>query len=101
MSVWLLVMGLVMSLLSLCVMTLPVCNISSINMSSSINITKCTVVLMFLSTLMTILLLLTLISWLTVGTFWLSHSQLRLEVEQDVREMIQILEDFFLDIMCF
>ena len=89
------------NLLSLCVMTLPVCNISSatINMSHSINITKCTLVLMFLSTLMTILLVLTLISWLTVGTFWLSHSQLRLEVEQDVsrtreKKFLTLLDDF-------
>ena len=39
---------------------------------------------MFLSTLLAICLVLALISWLSVGTFWLAHDQPRLETEYDV-----------------
>merc|ERR1711915_1096769 len=80
-SVWLLITGLVLCLLSLCLITMNICNIKT--PTSTVNITKGTVVLMFLSTLMAICLVLTLISWLSVGTFWLAHDQPRLETEYD------------------
>ena len=85
-SVWLLVMGVVLSLLSLSLISLPAFNIKNSVSTSNVKMTKCTIVLVFLTTLLSVLLLLTIISWLSIGTFWLFHTGPRLPSEYEVRE---------------
>lgn len=83
-SVWLLVMGIVLSLISLSLIALPAFNIKSSVSTNNVKMTKCTIVLVFLTTLLSVLLVLTIISWLSIGTFWLLHTGPRLPSEYEV-----------------
>ena len=47
--------------------------------------------LTFLSSLVSVVLVVSLVSWLSVGTFWLSHSRIRLEVEQEAECSLTLL----------
>ena len=84
-SVWLVVMCVVAALLSLLLLALPACSLDSVTPAPCTPVTRPTLVLMFVSSLVCVLLVVTLVSWLSVGTFWLSHSRIRLEMEQEVR----------------
>ena len=83
-SVWLLVMGVVLSLISLSLISLPAFNNKNRINTSKVKMTKCTIVLVFLTTLLSVLLVLTIISWLSVGTFWLLHTGPRLPGEYEL-----------------
>ena len=83
-SVWLLVMGVVLSLTSLSLISLPAFNNKNRINTSNVKMTKCTIVLVFLTTLLSVLLVLTIISWLSIGTFWLLHTGPRLPSEYEL-----------------
>ena len=87
-SVWLLVMGVVLALVSLSLISLPAFNIRSSVSTSKVRMTKCTIVLVFLTTLLSVVVVLTIISWLSIGTFWLLHTGPRLPSEYEVREEV-------------
>ena len=89
-AIWLVVMGVILTLLSL---SLSLLNLPAFYTKArvtarppaDVKISACTVLLLFLTCLLSILILLTLISWLSVGTFWLFHSGPRLPGEYEVR----------------
>ena len=95
------------SLASLCLLSLPACHISNTSLDPGnrttvtrfryVNINfhgivctqylhRCSVVLVFITTLVSALLVTALVSWLSVATFWLSlaHTQPRLDTEHEV-----------------
>ena len=89
-ALWLVVMGVITSLLSLSLSltSLPACHTRSrvtTRSAADVKITPCTVFLLFLTTLLSTVILLTLISWLSVGTFWLFHAGPQLPGEKEVR----------------
>ena len=89
-AIWLVVMGVILTLLSLALslVNLPVFY-SKTRVTSrppaDTKISLCTVLLLFLTCLLSTVILLTLISWLSVGTFWLFHTGPRLPGEYEVR----------------
>ena len=97
--VWLVVMGAILTILSL---ALSLINLPAFysqgrltNQSAAeVKISPCTVFLLFLTTLLSIVILLTLISWLSLGTFWLFHSGPGLPGENEARR-----EKYFLMIL--
>ena len=89
-AIWLVVMGVCLTLLSLvlCLVNLPAFYTKTrvtTRPPSDAKISPCTVLLLFLTCLLSIVILLTLISWLSVGTFWLFHTSPRLPGEYEVR----------------
>ena len=74
MSIWLLVMAIFLSLMSLYLMISPVCQINTSVNTSNIVITRCTVILLFVSTLLSIFILLFIVSWISVATFWIAST---------------------------
>lgn len=92
-SVWLVTMSLVTALLSLLLLGLPACtkrNTGNVT-RAPVKPTRLTIALMFVSSLVSVMLVVTLISWLCVGTFWLAHSRIRLEVEQEAECSLTLL----------
>ena len=91
-AVWLVVMGVILTLLSL---ALSLLNIPAFYTKTrltprpppDVKISPCTVFLLFLTCLLSIVILLALISWLSVGTFWLFHTSPRLPGEYEVRTL--------------
>ena len=82
-SVWLVTISLVTALLSLLLLGLPACTKKNTVTTAPAKLTRTTIALMFVSSLVIVLVVVSLVSWLSVGTFWLAHSRIRLEVEQE------------------
>ena len=82
-SVWLVTISLVTALLSLLLLGLPACTKKNTVTTAPVKLTRTTIVLMFVSSLVIVLVVVSLVSWLSVGTFWLAHSRIRLAVEQE------------------
>ena len=77
---WLLAMGVVILLGAVITLVLPTCSTPSTSKMSNHKVSIGTVVLVFLTMLLSILLVLTIVSWLSVGTFWLLSRPLGLQV---------------------
>ena len=90
-SVWLVTMSLVTALLSLLLLGLPACTKRNTVTRAPVKLTKLTIGLMFASSLVSVVLVVTLVSWLSVGTFWLAHSRIRLEVDQEAECSLTLL----------
>ena len=82
-SLWLLVMGVIILLGSVCVLALPTCAPHNTSKMTNHKVSVCTVILVFLTMLLTVLLVLTIVSWLSIGTFWLFNSSPRVSQEYD------------------
>ena len=82
-SLWLLVMGVIVLLGSVCVLVLPTCSSPKASSMKANQVSVGTVVLVFLTMLLTVLLVLTIVSWLSIGTFWLFDSGPRMSQEYD------------------
>ena len=82
-SVWLVTISLVTALLSLLLLGLPACTKKNTVTRAPVKLTRTTIVLIFVSSLVIVVLVVVLVSWLSVGTFWLAHSRIRLEVDQE------------------
>ena len=83
--------GLVTALLSLLLLGLPACTKSSNGPRAPVQLTRLTIALTFLSSLVSVVLVVSLVSWLSVGTFWLAHSRIRLEVDQEAECSLTLL----------
>ena len=90
-SVWLVTMSLVTALLSLLLLGLPACTKRNTGPRAPVQLTRLTIALTFLSSLVSVVLVVSLVSWLSVGTFWLAHSRIRLEVDQEAECSLTLL----------
>ena len=82
-SLWLLVMGVIIILGSLTITaTTTTCNYKNNKMKTT-KVGAGTVILVFLTMLLSVVLMLTVISWLSIGTFWLLDTGPRVVQEQE------------------
>ena len=92
-SLWLLVMGVIVLLGAVCLMALPTCSSPKSSSMKNSKVSAGTVVLVFLTMLLSVLLVLTIVSWLSIGTFWLFNSGPRVaqEYDKDCSTMLLVL----------